>query len=201
MTSTFPWKRRVMAFCQGTILSGSYVALRTRVCSMTAARGEKLCLSSAGVSRRGSARGGRRACIDALPERALQSAPEATARPAPRLRAGRRPSVAAARPFPDAALTEREAAPVSHDVVAFGEGLLRLQPEGDYRIEDAARFHAHPGGAELNTCYALAGLGVRAAWFSVLPEGPLGRRVLRHARGGGVDVSLVRTAPGRLGTY
>ena len=90
---------------------------------------------------------------------------------------------------------------MTHDVVAFGEALLRLQPEGDHRIEDAARFLAHPGGAELNTCYALAGLGLRAAWFSVLPEGPLGRRVLRHARSGGVDVSLVRTAPGRLGTY
>jgi 2-dehydro-3-deoxygluconokinase len=89
----------------------------------------------------------------------------------------------------------------SHDVLAFGEALLRLQPEGDSRIEDAARFAAHPGGAELNTCVALAGLGLHAAWFSVLPEGPLGRRVLRHARGGGVDVSLVRTAPGRLGTY
>ena len=90
----------------------------------------------------------------------------------------------------------------SHDVLAFGEALLRLQPEGEgSRIEDAARFAAHPGGAELNTCFALAGLGLRAAWFSVLPEGPLGRRVLRHARGGGVDVSLVRTAPGRLGTY
>jgi 2-dehydro-3-deoxygluconokinase len=89
----------------------------------------------------------------------------------------------------------------SHDVLAFGEALLRLQPEGDGRIEEAVRFLAHPGGAELNTCFALAGLGLRAAWFSVLPEGPLGRRVLRHARGGGVDVSLVRTAPGRLGTY
>jgi len=89
----------------------------------------------------------------------------------------------------------------SHDVLAFGEALLRLQPEGDGRIEDAVRFLAHPGGAELNTCFALAGLGLRTAWFSLLPEGPLGRRVLRHARGGGVDVSLVRTAPGRLGTY
>jgi 2-dehydro-3-deoxygluconokinase len=89
----------------------------------------------------------------------------------------------------------------SHDVLAFGEALLRLQPEGEGRIEDASRFVAHPGGAELNTCVALAALGLRAAWFSVLPEGPLGRRVLRHARGGGVDVSLVRTAPGRLGTY
>jgi 2-dehydro-3-deoxygluconokinase len=89
----------------------------------------------------------------------------------------------------------------SHDVLAFGEALLRLQPEGDCRIEDAPRFLAHPGGAELNTCFALAGLGLGAAWFSVVPEGPLGRRVLRHARGGGVDVSFVRTAPGRLGTY
>jgi 2-dehydro-3-deoxygluconokinase len=98
------------------------------------------------------------------------------------------------------------AAPLSrdsptYDVLAFGEALLRLQPEGEGRIEDAARFLAHPGGAELNTCVALAGLGLRSAWFSVVPEGPLGRRVLRHARAGGVDVSLVRTAPGRLGTY
>ncbi len=90
---------------------------------------------------------------------------------------------------------------MGHDVLAFGEALLRLQPDGDDRIEDAARFAAHPGGAELNTCHALACLGLRSAWFSVVPEGPLGRRILRHLRGPGVDVSLVRTAPGRLGTY
>ena len=62
---------------------------------------------------------------------------------------------------------------------------------------DAERFAAYPGGAELNTCHALASLGLRCAWFSLLPEGPLGRRVLRHLRAGGVDVSLVRTRPGR----
>ena len=90
---------------------------------------------------------------------------------------------------------------VAHDVLAFGEALLRLQPQGDARLEDAPLFHAYPGGAELNTCHALAGLGLSVAWFSVVPEGPLGRRVLRHLRGGGVDVSLARTAPGRLGTY
>jgi 2-dehydro-3-deoxygluconokinase len=87
------------------------------------------------------------------------------------------------------------------DVLAFGEAMLRLQPEGDRRIEEAPSFTAYPGGAELNTCYALANLGLRAAWFSVLPEGPLGRRIIRHMRGAGVDVSLVRTRPGRLGTY
>ena len=86
-------------------------------------------------------------------------------------------------------------------VLAFGEALLRLQPMDDARLDENGPLHAFPGGAELNTCYALAGLGVPASWFSVLPEGPLGRRILRHLRGAGVDCSLVRTAPGRLGTY
>ncbi|HET7747717.1 MAG TPA: PfkB family carbohydrate kinase, partial [Vicinamibacteria bacterium] len=87
------------------------------------------------------------------------------------------------------------------DVVAFGEALLRLQPVGDGRIEDASLFHAWPGGAELNTCCGLAALGMRAAFFSVVPEGPVGGRVLRHLRAAGVDTSLVVRRPGRLGTY
>ena len=90
---------------------------------------------------------------------------------------------------------------MARDVLAFGEALLRLQPAGDARLDEAGPLDAYPGGAELNTCYALASLGAQASWFSVVPEGPLGRRVLRHLRGGGVDTSLVRTAPGRLGTY
>ena len=90
---------------------------------------------------------------------------------------------------------------MARDVVAFGEALLRLQPAGEGRLDEPGVLEAYPGGAELNTCYALASLGMRAALFTVLPEGPLGRRVLRHLRGGGVDCSLVRTAPGRLGTY
>jgi 2-dehydro-3-deoxygluconokinase len=90
---------------------------------------------------------------------------------------------------------------VNHEVLAFGEALLRLQPADDARLEEAALFHAYVGGAELNACHALASLGRSTAWFSVLPEGALGRRVLRHLRGAGVDVSLTRTVPGRLGTY
>lgn len=90
---------------------------------------------------------------------------------------------------------------MGHEVLAFGEALLRLQPASDDRLEEAGLFHAYVGGAELNTCSALASLGRRVAWFSVLPEGVLGRRVLRHLRASGTDVSLVRTAPGRLGTY
>jgi 2-dehydro-3-deoxygluconokinase len=90
---------------------------------------------------------------------------------------------------------------VAHDVLCFGEALLRLQPAGEERLEDAPLFHAYVGGAELNTACALACLGLKAAWFSVVPEGPLGRRVLGKLRAAGVDTSLVRTAPGRLGSY
>jgi 2-dehydro-3-deoxygluconokinase len=90
---------------------------------------------------------------------------------------------------------------MAHEVLAFGEALLRLQPNGDHRLEDAPLFHAYVGGAELNTAYALGGLGHDVAWFSVVPEGALGRRVLHHLRGANVDVSLVKTAPGRVGTY
>jgi 2-dehydro-3-deoxygluconokinase len=90
---------------------------------------------------------------------------------------------------------------VRHDVLAFGEALLRLQPAGDERIEAAELFHAYVGGAELNTCCALASLGLNVAWFSVLPEGPLGRRVQRELRAAGVDTALVRSADGRLGSY
>jgi 2-dehydro-3-deoxygluconokinase len=90
---------------------------------------------------------------------------------------------------------------MARDVLAFGEALVRLQAEDDGRIEEASRFFAYPGGAELNTSFALASLGLQVAFFSVLPEGPLGRRVLRHLRGSGVDCSLVKTREGRLGTY
>jgi 2-dehydro-3-deoxygluconokinase len=87
------------------------------------------------------------------------------------------------------------------DVLAFGEALLRLQPLDEGRLDECVSLAAHPGGAELNTCHALASLGISTAWFSVLPEGPLGRRILRHLRAAGVDCTHVRTAPGRLGTY
>lgn len=91
---------------------------------------------------------------------------------------------------------------MSWDVLAFGEPLLRLQPaETDERLEETCRLSAFVGGAELNVAYALASLGRRAAFFSAVPEGPLGRRVLRHLRAGNVDTSLVQQRAGRLGLY
>ncbi len=87
------------------------------------------------------------------------------------------------------------------DLIALGEPLLRLQPQDEERLEEAARLLSFVGGAELNVAYALAGLGRRSALFTAVPEGPLGRRVLRHLRAGGVDTGFVHALPGRLGLY
>src|SRR4051812_36833167 len=52
MTSTLPWQSRVIAFCQFTILSGSYDAFRRSVWVMSLLG--KFCTTPAGVSRHSS---------------------------------------------------------------------------------------------------------------------------------------------------
>lgn len=80
--------------------------------------------------------------------------------------------------------------------------MLRLSVRPGDRIEDAPAFDVHVAGSEANVAYAAARVGVHAAWTSVLPDNPLGRRVAATLAGGGVDTSLVRwQAGGRLGLY
>lgn len=80
------------------------------------------------------------------------------------------------------------------DVLCIGETMAAITPIGA-GIERADVFAVHPAGAESNVAHALAGLGHRAAWASVLGADPLGNRVLAAVRDGGVDVSLVRRNP------
>jgi 2-dehydro-3-deoxygluconokinase len=85
-------------------------------------------------------------------------------------------------------------------VVTFGEAMIRLTAPGLQRLEQANAFDLWVAGAELNVAVALARLGEPVAWVSRLPDNPLGRRVLSHARGNGVDTAGVqRAATGRLG--
>jgi 2-dehydro-3-deoxygluconokinase len=88
------------------------------------------------------------------------------------------------------------------DVVGLGEVMLRLSVPAGERLDDARRLEVEYGGAECNTCVALARLGRRAAWVSRLPDHALGNSVLRALRADGVDVAAVKRAPGeRIGTY
>jgi 2-dehydro-3-deoxygluconokinase len=88
------------------------------------------------------------------------------------------------------------------DVVGLGEVMLRLSVPTGERLDDARRLEVEYGGAECNTCVALARLGRRAGWVSRLPDHALGNAVLRALRADGVDVAGVKRAPGeRIGTY
>jgi len=80
--------------------------------------------------------------------------------------------------------------------------MLRLSVRPGDRIEDAGAFDVHVAGSEANVAYAAARVGLRAAWASVLPSNPLGKRVAATLGAGGVDTSSVRWVEGgRLGLY
>src|SRR6478735_7851937 len=89
-------------------------------------------------------------------------------------------------------------------VVTFGEGMVRLTPPRNERLERTISLDLTIGGAELNTAVTLACLGVPATWVSVLPDNGLGRSIARQARANGVDISYVKWAgesQGRAGVY
>lgn len=87
-------------------------------------------------------------------------------------------------------------------VVTLGEALIRLFPDQGDTLEQASCWRVSVAGAEANVAIALAGLGVRSAWISRLPQNPLGRRIAAALRAAGVDVSRVVWADqGRVGLY
>ncbi|PSQ33435.1 2-keto-3-deoxygluconate kinase [Halobacteriales archaeon SW_12_69_24] len=87
------------------------------------------------------------------------------------------------------------------DLVTFGETMVRYAPPAGDRLETADRFAVHVGGAESNVAVAAARLDTDVVWQSKLPDGPLGRRIVRTLRGQGVDPEVVWTDAGRVGVY
>lgn len=90
----------------------------------------------------------------------------------------------------------------SYDVVTMGESMLRLTPPDLLRIEQTRSFDIYVGGSESNTAVGLSRLGMSVAWFSRLPESPLGKYISNRVQQFGVDVShVVWTKDDRLGIY
>jgi 2-dehydro-3-deoxygluconokinase len=91
---------------------------------------------------------------------------------------------------------------MAHDVVTFGEAMIRLSPPNFRRLEQARSLDIQVGGAELNTAVALARLGRKSAWVSRLTANPLGRLIANHAREAGVSTEHVLfTDEDRVGLY
>jgi 2-dehydro-3-deoxygluconokinase len=89
-----------------------------------------------------------------------------------------------------------------HDVITFGEAMVRLSPSNFRRLEQARSLDVQTGGAELNTAVGLVRLGHTAAWVSRLTDNPLGRLIANHAREAGVSTEhVVWTPEDRVGVY
>ena len=81
------------------------------------------------------------------------------------------------------------------DQLSIGECMIRLSPPGHGRIEFANILEVWVGGGEYNVAYSLSRLGLRTGWIGRLPDNPLGRLILNHARASGMDVSEVIIVP------
>src|SRR5438094_4489271 len=89
-----------------------------------------------------------------------------------------------------------------HDVITFGEAMVRLAPPNFRRLEQADSLDLQVGGAELNTAVGLARLGRSSAWVSRLTNNPLGRLIANRAREAGVSTEhIVWTEEDRVGVY
>ncbi len=97
-----------------------------------------------------------------------------------------------------------EEAPKHPRVVCFGEGMVRLTPPRNERLERTISLDLSPGGAELNTAVTLACLGIDVTWVSRLPNNGMGQLLARQSRAHGVDLSHVNWVSedeGRMGLY
>jgi 2-dehydro-3-deoxygluconokinase len=89
-----------------------------------------------------------------------------------------------------------------HEIITFGEAMVRLNPPNFRRLEQTNTLDVMVGGAELNTAVGLARLGHKAAWVSRLTDNPLGRLIANRAREAGVGTEhVVWTNDDRVGVY
>ena len=90
----------------------------------------------------------------------------------------------------------------NHDLVTFGETMIRLSPPNFRRLEQTSLLDVNVGGSELNVAVAAQRLGLGVAYVTRLTNNPLGRMIANKAREHGVDTSyIVWTDDDRVGTY
>ncbi len=86
-------------------------------------------------------------------------------------------------------------------IVCFGELMLRLNPEGYLRFEQADKFMATFGGGEANVAVSLANFGMDASFCSKLPTHAIGNMAVRALRAEGVAMADIVRGGERVGIY
>ncbi len=85
--------------------------------------------------------------------------------------------------------------------ITFGEIMLRLKPIGLERFFQSPLLEATFGGGEANVAVSLANYGMDAAYVTIMPQNEIGDACIAELRRFGVDTSLIRRGPGRMGIY
>jgi 2-dehydro-3-deoxygluconokinase len=86
-------------------------------------------------------------------------------------------------------------------VVTFGEIMLRLKSPGHERLLQSASLEATFAGGEANVAVSLARYHVDVAFTTMLPDNAIGDACVAELRKHGVDTSLLKRTPGRMGSF
>ena len=86
-------------------------------------------------------------------------------------------------------------------IVCFGELMLRLNPAGYLRFEQANHFEASFGGGEANVAVSLAHFGMDAAFVSKFPKHSIGDMAIRSLRVEDVKTDKIVRGGERMGIY
>ncbi len=90
---------------------------------------------------------------------------------------------------------------MTHQVITFGEIMMRLAPPGFLRFTQAHSFDLTFGGGEANVAVSLANYGIPAAFVTRLPKNDLGTACIQYLRQYGVGVDKIVRGGDRLGIY
>lgn len=83
----------------------------------------------------------------------------------------------------------------SPDVASVGDIPIALVPHRPGPLDFAGEFRRMVAGAEINVCIGCARQGVSSGMIAGVSDSPLGRHVMRFARGEGIDASQIRVEP------
>ncbi len=86
-------------------------------------------------------------------------------------------------------------------VVTFGELMLRLAPNGYYRLFQEPELQALFGGGEANVAVSLANFGFESRFVTKLPTHAIGQAAVNSLRYFGVDTGAIVRGGNRVGIY
>lgn len=86
-------------------------------------------------------------------------------------------------------------------IVALGEIMLRLSPEGHLLLQNAQSFEACYGGSESNVLVALSAWGNPTDYISVIPDNGIGEGAILHLKRHSVGTDFICRDGDTLGSY